>query len=82
LAKHGERFGTALVRETAVQLGYPVDAVARLIGKCDAIDLAHGKAGKFGLTKYHKVPKASPEDRAKKLMGVKDEPEEDADASG
>lgn len=76
LMKHADRFGTDQVIETAVELGYGLDACVRLLDHCDRADVAafkklhpHGRASKVG----------SSEDRCKALMGITDDEEESQD---
>lgn len=67
LMKHAERFGTDQVVETAVELGYSLDACVRLMDHCDRLDVASFKKEH----PYAKAPKLkSSEDRCKALLGI------------
>ena len=76
LVKHAERFGSHMVVDTAIGLGYEFDAVVRLQRQCDVIDLEHWKKEHGGRDGGWPRPKKSVEDRVKKLMGIKDEQQE------
>jgi hypothetical protein len=70
LMRHAERFGTDQVVETAVELGYSLDACVRLMDHCDRLDMAEFKKEH----PFAKPPKVkSSEDRCKALMGITDE---------
>lgn len=67
LEKHAERFGSAFVVVTAIELGFQLEAVIRLQDACDRIDQEH-------ILREHphrRVEKTQPsEDRVRKLMGL------------
>lgn len=76
LMKHAEKFGTDQVIETAVELGYGLDACVRLTDHCDRLDVATWKREhRYGSPKKVK----SAEDRCKALLGITDEPDADPD---
>lgn len=77
LMKHAERFGTDQVVETAVELGYSLDACVRLMDHCDRLDLANFKKEH----PYAKNPRLkSSEVRCKALLGIVDEDEEQSES--
>lgn len=74
LVKHGRRFGIARIAETAVELGYGLDSMTRLIRELDQVDREeHDKIKKF----YH-APKQDAEKRAKRLLNWEEPEAEEA----
>lgn len=70
LEKHAARFGSEGVAQTAVELGYGLDAVARLIDSCDRADLELIRKQRPNA----RLDKRDPaETRAKKMLGITDE---------
>ena len=77
LVKHGRRFGIARIAETAVELGYGLDSMTRLIRELDQVDRErHEKDKKF----YH-APKQDAEKRAKRILHWEEPEDEDAAAA-
>ena len=76
LIKHAEKFGGHMVVQTAIDLGYGLDAVTRLQVRVDQVDAEHSKAGKPWAERFYSAPKKSAENRVKKLMNITDEEEE------
>jgi hypothetical protein len=75
LIRHAERYGSAGVVQTAIDLGYDVEAVIRLQSRVDTIDVKHAQENRPWTHRYAKRPKKSAEVRVKKMMGVTDEDE-------
>jgi hypothetical protein len=79
LIKHAEKFGTTLIAETAVELGYDLPRLTTLIARLDMIDGVHRNREKTNI-KHTQLSRRSPEARAKKLLNWEPEPEEEAAA--
>jgi hypothetical protein len=75
LIKHAERYGGYMVVQTAIDLGYGLEAVTRLQSRVDVIDIEHSKARKPWAERFFTRPKKSAEHRVRKLMGITDEEE-------
>lgn len=70
LMRHAERHGGECVAETAAELGYGVDALIRVIDACDRGDLALLRKTR---PNARLEKRASSEDRAKAILGIKDD---------
>ena len=74
LCDQAKRFGPDQVAETAAQWRYSVEEVARVIEACDEAEHAIAKKkSRYATRKKHKL---SYEERAKRLLGITDEEEE------
>ena len=81
LLKHAEKFGTHMIAETAVDLGYDLERLTALIAQLDLVDLEAYKKEHKGASGAGMPKKRSPEARAKKLLNwVEPEEDETADA--
>lgn len=75
LIRCAKRFGTDQVPETAVQAGFSVEEIARVIKACDEADIERFKK-KNGFSPRKKRNRLTYEERAKRLLGIEDEKEE------
>lgn len=74
LKKHADKYGTEQVVETAVELGYGLDTIVNLMDYCDRVNATNYRKER----PYAKAQKIkSSEERAKALLGIKDEDESD-----
>ncbi len=73
LIRHAEKYGTAQIAETMVQLGYDLEALTSAIERLDIVARVrheHEQEGK--VRKFGKQKKQSAETRAKKLLNWED----------
>lgn len=71
LVKHAEKYGIDGITDTAIEAGYGVEELAKLIERMDAVETALlKKISRYNTPKRHRL---TYEERAKRLLGIEDE---------